>query len=644
MRSIFPPRIASVLLVAGAATVVLVACGPSAHERASSPSDDDNFSTARAEPRSRPENVDTQADLQTQRAGWTAQCAANDCAALVAECRSVANRRADADRRSACEKAIAEVVRTAPGAALDAVRVLASEDRERYRELGKLSRGADPVIAARAARVLCAELAEPEWAVDDDLLNGDAYDLAHDRGRACETLGGKLVSGEGVDKDVAKALAARRLACELGKKTDPTETCDGLAAFVDYEVPKLDPILAAPALRGRCEGEKQARSCLALADLLIGPDGAPQVSKTTAKEAAALGERACTLDAESCNAWFLLYRVSKSDPDAALASAKWFWDHKSPVNVQGATTYPLFVRDGIGIKKDPAKAAAMFREACEMTSARWSWAACGLYASLMKEGPEKQEMKGRADARKQAQLSSDNARVAAESDANKARYMASFTAQDQARDARQKAQRDRETAEDRAKAEREAALSAAQKREARRAEEAAIQAADARSRAAAAERRRTAQAIAGTVQQLSDTVAGAASKPPSSMPSVSTSAGAAAPRNNAAATSALPARACAGNPQPDGEACAKYCDCQSSQWTDKEVVRDGCVGGVCGAKNGTDCGPRAGRGERPVVCIPGQGTCQGHGNSTKDRARYLAEKGVGRCQYGVFQDAPPSTP
>jgi hypothetical protein len=643
MKSIFPPRIASILLLAGAGTVVLVACGPSAHERASSPSDDDTFSTARAEPRPRRENVETQADLQARRAAWTAQCAANDCAALVAECRSVANRRADADRRSACKKAIAEVVRTAPGAALDALRTLASEDRERYEELDELSGHGDPAIAARAAAALCHELAQPQWALDDDLLNGDDYDLAHERAPACEALADKLRDGVGVPKDAAKAFAAMKLACEVQKGADPNKDCAMLGVFIDYALPKLDPILAGPALRARCEGEKQARSCLALAELLIGPDGAPQVPKTTAKEAAALGERACTLDEESCNAWFLLYRVSKSDPDAALASAKWFWDHKSALNVQGASTYPMFIRDGIGTKKDPAKAAAMFREACEMASARWSWAACGLYASTMKEGPEKQEMKARVDAGMKAQLASDNARNAAASEARNARYRATFGAAHHARVVRQQAQRERESAEERAKAEREAALSAAEKREARRAEEAAIQAADARSRAAAAERRRTAQAIAGTVQQLSDTVAGAVSKPPSSTPSVSTSAGAAAPSNNAGRTSALPARACAGNPQPDGEACAKYCDCQSSQWTDKEVVRNGCVGGVCGAKNGTDCGPRAGRGERPVACIPGQGTCQGHGNSTKDRARYLAEKGVGRCQYGVFQDAPPST-
>jgi len=151
------------------------------------------------------------------------------------------------------------------------------------------------------------------------------------------------------------------------------------------------------------------------------------------------------------------------------------------------------------------------------------------------------------------------------------------------------------------------------------------------------DRLQTARAVAGAVLQLTDTIARGVA------PATTSGAGAGTP-SATGGTAAATSHACTGaRPSDDGESCTSYCDCRSSQWTDNNVIRNGCAGGICGAKNGAPCGPRAGAGGRSVACIPGQGTCQGYGNSTADRARYLAETGTGRCEYGVFQDAPPST-
>jgi TPR repeat protein len=212
----------------------------------------------------------------------------------------------------------------------------------------------------------CEELGEVAKAyqsgsgVSKDVARGAALFVRaceNGEGSACDDLGDLYASGKGVPKDSAKAAAAYKKACDHG--------------FV-YD-------LSPAALQTACDSGSGA-ACKQLAyRATMGERG---VAKDEAR-AEKMNERACDAGiAEAC--WdrgsSYDWRSEESKARAQAFAARGVpLDEKACAAGEGEACYRLGTayRVGTGVEKDPAKAAAFYKEACNRGSTEGCWQTFG---------------------------------------------------------------------------------------------------------------------------------------------------------------------------------------------------------------------------------------------------------------------------
>jgi len=345
----------------------------------------------------------------------------------------------ETEENAACTDGLIAASKTSPDAALAAFRTEAPVDHRAFLALTSWKAFAAGDAAVKANDLVCHGLTSATWALDDDLLNGTAYELLEARLSACDALiqilgegGGAYARGVPVAKDARGALDADIERCRLQNVEDPAAVCD--ASFAEITLPTLDPALAGPILRARCATaqpaafDSGARACVALASLEMKTKPTPK----SFEDALALLERSCTLDVHRCDTGSadgmgVVGPSFQLPPALGAKLAAWLYARRTASDVRGASLYVGALLGGRGMRKDPARARTIGKELCDMTEAAGSGASCMAYAWTLSE-PERTSANTLAQARVIAEAQAEQQQLAALRDPQRLRHDAHVAA------------------------------------------------------------------------------------------------------------------------------------------------------------------------------------------------------------------------